>query len=135
MKKVLVGTFYILQGIGNFILGLSTSVEGSYGAPGGVLAGLEIMIKTFLVFVSCLSLITALILFLKLEDWSLNVGIITSAFFCMFYGWMALISYNNLVRPHDITRSAFWLMISIIIVVLNALAPFFLYSLTKNKSV
>jgi len=134
MKKILLGTFYTLQGLGNLILGLFF-IKGGRGAIG---VAIDIVIKPTILFVSCLSLFTALTLFLprarklRREGWSLFLGIVTSVLFGMFYVWIALISYSEIVR-HYSSYAAIVLLISLIIVVLNTVSVFFLYELTSNK--
>jgi len=126
MKKLSVSTFYTMQGLGNLILGFYTRVDGSYGAPGGGLAGLENTIRSVLFFASCLSLVTALVLSLRLEDWALPLGEITSVFFGLFYGYLLILQAPITV----VVR-----LLSLLIVVLNAVSVFFLYDLSKNKSI
>ena len=68
MKKIFVGTFYILQGVGHFTIFVFPSIVR--GINGGGMAGLEIMIRYYFVLASCLSFLTALLLF-----WGANTGL------------------------------------------------------------
>jgi len=117
MKKVLLGVFYTLQGLGNLVLGLFF-VSGGLGGGG---FAMEIIIRSFLVFVSCLSLFTSLTLFLRLEKWAQTSGKVSSVLFGAFYVWMAFISYSEIARQYYI-NAVLWLLISIVIVALNVVS-------------
>jgi hypothetical protein len=130
MKKILLGTFYTLQGLGNLILGLFFPFTGSRGQ---IAWAIDVFIRPSILFVSCLSLFIALTLFLpRARELSRVLGIVTTVLFGFFYGWMALISYSEIVR-HYSSYAAIVLLISLIIVILNAVSFFFLYKLTNNK--
>ena len=129
MKKILLGTFYTLQGLGNLILGLFF-IKGGRGAIG---VAIDIVIKPTILFVSCLSLFIALTLFLpRARELSRVLGIVTSVLFGFFYGRMALIGYSRIVEQYS-SRDAIVLLLCLIIVILNAVSFFFLYKLTSNK--
>jgi len=135
MKKILLGTFYTLQGLGNLILGFFFPIKG---ARGQIAFAIDIFIRPSILFVSCLSLFIALTLFLpqarklRREGWSLVLGMFTSVLFGMFYGLAALFVYSEIMR-HYSSYAAIVLLISLIIVVLNTVSVFFLYKLTSNK--
>lgn len=78
---MLVGTFYALQGFGNLMFGLFL-VEGGSGGVGYFIG---IAVKGFIVFASCLSLFTALVLFLRRENWARIFGIVSSVLLGLFY--------------------------------------------------
>jgi len=122
--KVLLIAFYTVQGIGNFMLGLAVRVDVSPGGPGGFAVGMEIMIKSFLVFASCLSLFTALVLFLRREDWALVLGIVSSVLFSLFYGLLAIFQ-----APIAIVVR----LLCLVIVFLNVVSIFFLASLESGR--
>ena len=124
IEKVLLIAFYTVQGIGNFMLGLAVRVDVSPGGSGGVAAGMENMIKSFLVFASCLSLFTALTLFLRREDWAQPLGIVSSVLFSLFYGLLAVLQ-----APIAIVVR----LLCLVIVVLNAVSIFFLASLKSGR--
>ena len=124
IEKVLLIAFYTVQGIGNFMLGLAVRVDVSSGGSGGVAAGMENMIKSFLVFASCLSLFTALTLFLRREDWAQPLGIVSSVLFSLFYGLLAVLQ-----APIAIVVR----LLCLVIVVLNAVSIFFLASLKSGR--
>jgi len=139
MRKILLGAFYALQGLGNLIFALFIfGLEGSEGAPGGGITGLEIMTKTFLEVVSCLSLLTALTLFMlqarkiRSEKWSLVLGMLTSVFFGLFYLFLALMGYSAIGGQYS-SLAAIVLLLSLIILVLNAVSVVFLFELSNNK--
>jgi len=125
MKRILLGTFYTLQGIGNLTFGLLALISDYIF---GFLIGAPLALA------SCLSFFTALLLFLRREDWALAWGTLSSVLFIFFYGLMARNVYDNIVRGyHPRHYAILWLMVSLIIVVLNVVAIFFLYSLAKDK--
>jgi len=128
MKNVLMGSFYTLQGLGNLVLGLFF-IRGGLGG-GGFAA--EIFTKGFLLFTSGLSLLTALTLFSRRKKWAQVPGLVSSFFFCMFYVSMAFTSYSVIVRQYYLS-AAIWLMLSILIVILNAVCVLFLYIHIENK--
>ncbi len=124
MKKVLLGAFYTLQGLCNLILGWQSLTHN--GTP-----QIVIPMGLFLVFASCLSLFAALTLFLRREVLAESWGIISSFLFILFYGWIALISYSGIMR-HYYSRAAIVLLLSMVIVVLNAASILSLYEGTKK---
>ena len=120
--KWIIGAFYILQGLGNLILRLYIRVDVAPGGSGGAAAGMEILIKSFLLFVSCLSLLTALTLFLRREDWAQVFGVVSSVLFGMFYGFLAILPVFIVVR-----------LLSLVIVILNVVSFFFLEIENENR--
>jgi len=131
MRKILLGAFYALQGLGNLVMALL--ITGSRPV------GLEMMVKAFLGVASCLSLLTALSLFLPRvreftrEDLPFVFGFWTSVLFGLFYGFMALIGYSHVVQQYY-SRDAIVLLLSLIIVVLNAVSVWLLAILYINKT-
>jgi hypothetical protein len=129
MKRILVGAFYALQGLVNLVMALFL---------GSRVVGLEMMIKAFLGVASCLSLLTALTLFspqahkLGREDSPLFFGLVTSVLFGLFYVWMTLIGYSHVVEQYS-SRDAIVLLLSLIIVVLNAVSVSLLTISYRNK--
>ena len=113
--KWIIGAFYTLQGLGNLILGLYIRVDVAPGGSGGVAAGMENMIKSSLAFASCLSLLTALTLFLRREDWALVLGVVSSVLFSMFYGFLVVLQ-----APIAIVVR----LLCLVIVILNAVSTF-----------
>ena len=123
IKKVWLIAFYILQGLGNIIRGLFFVKVDAF-PHGTVAVGMEIMIRSFLIFVSCLSLLTALFLFLRREDWALVLGIMSSVLFILFYGVLAIFQWPIAI----IVRLIYWA-----IVVLNTVSMFVLASLKSGR--
>jgi uncharacterized membrane protein len=133
IQKVLVGLFYALQGLIHVWLFFIIRVVGSLGAPGGVLYGLEIMIRSYFVLASCFSLLTVLTLFLKREERALNLGIITLVLFGLFYGFDVIARYYDIARGYYISYTVTRLLLSLIIVVLNVVSVFGLFSIVKEE--
>lgn len=120
-KEVFLSSFYTLQGLGNLILALFViRVDVARGGAGGVAAGMEFMIKCFLVFVSSLSFLTALTLSVGLEEWAPVLGIACSVLFSLFYGFLVLL-------PITVVRLA-----SLLIVFLNVISIFLLQESTEE---
>jgi len=128
MKKVLIGAFYALQGLGNLVIGLFFTSGGLGG--GGFFV--EILIKNFLLLASCLSVFTALTLFLKREKWAQEFGRASSFLFGSFYAWMALGSLS-VIAPQYYIEVAILLLLSTLIVALNIVSVFFLHACVRNK--
>ena len=128
MKRMLLGAFYTLQGIGNLTFAFLLFIS-----PGGRPAGIGFIIGALPFLASIFSLIAAFELFKKREDWGSSMGKLSSVLFIFFYGWMVRNAYDNIVRGYHVYHYAILLMVSLIIVVLNALSIFFLYEGTKNR--
>jgi hypothetical protein len=128
MKKVLVGTFYTLQGVGNLIFALSFFTSGGDPRVGFALG-------FFLLLPSISSLLAVLLLFLRREDWALAWGKLSSVLFIFFYGLMVRNAYDNIVRGITFTITLFWLIVSLIIVVLNVVSVFGLYNFAESKRI
>jgi len=140
MRKTLLGSFYALQGLGNLIDALFIfRLEGGEGAPSGGITGLGMMIKTLLGVASCLSLLTALTLFLlqarklKHEDWAFVLGFWTSVFVGFYYLFLAVLGYSAIGGQYSSLAAYIVLLLAITMLVLNAVSVFFLYELTNNK--
>ncbi len=128
MKKVLVGTFYTLQGVGNLIFALSFFTSGGDPRVGFALG-------FFLLVPSFSSLLAVLLLFLRREDWAVAWGKLSSVLFIFFYGLMVRNAYDNIVRGITFTITLFWLIVSLIIVVLNVVSVFGLYNFAGSKRI
>ncbi len=124
MKKILLGAFYASQGVGNLVLGL-LFIRGGLGV-GGVFV--DIFLRPLFVAVSCLSLLAALSLFLRRENLAQVFGEVSSVFFCMFYGMVAvgLSSYPYIGLSQSFLASIMLILLSIVIIVLNVLSVFVL---------
>jgi hypothetical protein len=124
MQKVLIGAFYTLQGLGSLALGLFIG-----GVPGGGGFAMEILIKAFLVFASCLSLFTALTLFLRRTNWARLLGDASSILLGVFYAWTAFgiaeaIALGSLRMTEQYLIGIVWILASTIIAVLNLIIMF-----------
>jgi len=133
MKKLLVGTFYILQGICHLILFVFPIRVGA--TNGGGMAGLEIMLRGFFALVCGFSLLTGLLLFLEKKDLALRLGFTASVLFILFWGISIIDSYYSIVLGHYVYHYSILLMISLIIVVLNVVSVFGLFSIAKEKRI
>ncbi len=139
MKKVLVGTFYVLQGICHLIVFVFLIIVTGFN--GGSMAALEAMIGVFGLnyfgLASGLSFLTALLLFLKRKDLALRLGITGSGLLILFYGFLITMSYPFIVLGYypSVYHYSIFLMISLIIVVLNVVSVFGLYRLAKDKRI
>jgi len=127
MKRKLLGAFYTLQGLSNFVLTLFFITGGAGG--GGFFA--EILVKGFLLLASCLSVFAALTLFLKRDNWARVLGGISSFFFGAFYMEIALMSYSGITQKYY-SGAAIGLLLSISIVLLNAVSFFSLYKMREK---
>lgn len=126
MKKALLKLFYALQGIGSLTVGLLFLIS-----PGGRPYGIGIIVGAPLVFASFFSLLTVWALSSGREDSAPSLGTTSSLLFILYFGWWIRISYDYIVRgDYDYVIS---LLLSILFVVLNALAILLLYVGTKNK--
>jgi len=138
MKKVLVGTFYILQAICHLIVFVfPIRVRGFNG---GGMAGLEIMIRYYFALASCLSILAALLLFLGLKYWACNylakyAGIASSSLFILFYVFLITGSSSNIQMGYYVYHYSILLMVSLIIVVLNVVSMIGLYSFVESKRI
>lgn len=128
MNKLLPSVFYTFQGLGNLVFGLFF-ISGGLGG-GGLAMG--IMIKSFLVFASLLSLFTALVLFLGRKDWTLTFGQVSSVLFGAFYAWMAFGSFEEFARQPN-GGAALFLLLCAAIVVLNV--AFFSFLSKKSQGI
>ena len=123
MKKIFVGTFYILQGVGHFTIFVFPSIVR--GINGGGMAGLEIMIRYYFVLASCLSFLTALLLFLGSKHWAYNylakyLGVTSSSLFMLFHGLLIVVSYSNVfIEGYYVYHYFILLIVSLLIIVLN----------------
>jgi hypothetical protein len=126
MKRILIGLFYTLQGIGNlvFAIGAFTS-DPKFG----------IGIGFFLLVPSIFSFITVWKLFQRKIDQTRAWGIVVSIFFILFYGIFVNDSYSSIVRGMYVYHYFVLLMISLLIIVLNVVAVLCLFSIVKNKHV
>lgn len=138
LKKILVGTFYALQGLGHLIYALFIfRIESAHG--GGGVAGLEIMTRTFLEVTSCLSLLTALSLFLprarelRREDRSVVLGTVTSVLFGWYYGWWMVLIGNTYIVKQYYSPAVIVLLLMLMIVVLNVVSVWLLAILYRNR--
>ena len=136
IERMLVGIFYTLQGFGNLLFGLL--VKGGLGGVGYIM---EIAVKGFLVFASCLSLVTALLLFLRRENWARVFGIVSSVLLGLFYFSIAFgiaeffafgIAQQVAQQYYSATAG---LLLSVAIVFLNVVSVIFLNRIVKNKNV
>lgn len=126
MKQMLLGVFYTLQGFGHFVYALILRVDVSFGGSGGVAYGLEIMFKGFFLFTSCLSLFTALTLFLRRKALAKLFGSISSLLLILFYVWMALAVFSGIIQGYYPCVAILPLLFAMTIVALNAMSMFFL---------
>jgi len=139
MKKVLVGTFYVLQGICHLIVFVFSIIVTGFNR--GSIAALGITIGFFGLnyfgLASGLSFLTALLLFLKRKDLALRLGITGSGLLILFYGFLITMSHPYIVLGYypSVYHYCIFLMISLIIVVLNVVSVFGLYRLAKDKRI
>jgi hypothetical protein len=126
MKKVLVGLFYIVQGIGNliFVIGAFTS-DPKFG----------IGIGFFLLLPSIFSVLPVWELLKKKIAKALQWGFYASVLFMLFWGIRIVGSYNSIVFGYHVYHYTILLMISLIIVVLNVAAVLGLFSFARNKRI
>jgi len=133
---MLLGAFYILQGFGNLLFGLLVT-----GGLGGVGYFMGIAVKGFLVIVSCLSLFTALVLFIRRENWARVFGIVSSVLLGLFYFSIAFGIAEFLVFgiaqqvAQQYHNAAIGLILSVAIVLLNVVSVVFLNKIVKDKNV
>lgn len=126
VKKALLKLFYALQGIGSLTVGLLFLIS-----PGGRPYGIGIIFGAPLVFASFFSLSAAWSLSSGREDSAPSLGTTSSFLFILYFGWWIAISYYSIVEgDYDYVIS---LLLSVLFVVLNALAIFLLYVGTKKK--
>jgi len=139
MKKVLVGTFYVLQGICHLIVFVFPIIVTGFNR--GSIAALGITIGIFGLnyfgLASGLSFLTALLLFLKRKNLALRLGITGSGLLILFYGFLITMSHPYIVLGYypSVYHYCIFLMISLIIVVLNVVSVFGLYRLAKDKRI
>jgi hypothetical protein len=132
MKRVLVGLFYTLQGLIHLWLSLIVRVTGSEGS-GAALVGLEIMTRSFLVLASCFSFFTVFFLFLKRKSHALFWGLITSVLFNVFSAIGVMASCSAIASGYNVLYSVAMLLTSLIIMVLNAVSVFGLFSIADEE--
>jgi hypothetical protein len=128
MKRTLLGAFYFLQGLGNIAFGLFF-IRGGLGGGG---AFVDVFLRPLFVAVSCLSLLAALGLLLRRENLAQVSGELSSFFFCMFYGSVALSIYGY--RPSLSVSALIVFFLSIVIIVLNVLSIFVLRYKKEGRS-
>lgn len=133
MKKMLLGTFYLLQGLGNVILAVFfVHADVSYGGSGGVAYGLEIIWKGFLVCASLFSMAAAAALLFENKKWALILGTLSSTVFGSFYALITLLAYSAISGQNN-DNAATLLLASSLIVVLNVISALFLNLGSKGK--
>jgi hypothetical protein len=131
MKRTLLGTFYTLQGIGNLTFGLLALISDYI---------FGFLIAAPLALASCLSILTALLLFLGLKYWACNYlawysGIASSSLFILFYVFLITGSSSNIQMGYYVYHYSILLMVSLIIVVLNVVSMIGLYSFAESKRI
>ncbi len=127
--------FYAIQGVGRLVLGLFFVV----GGPGGGGFAMEVIIRGFLVFSSCLSLLTALTLYLRRGNWSQVLGEVSSLLLGGFYAWIAFGIAESIVFSAQQTTLQYYrtlaaLFLNILIVVLNGVSVLHLHGKAESKS-
>jgi len=128
MKRVLVGLSYGLQGIGNLALALFLF---SSLTPGGFAFGF------FLLVPSISSLVAVWFLFTSNVDptymYALGWGTLASALFIILYGILGRQAFSNIVRGYYVYENSIPLLVSSIVLVLNAVSIFGLFSIDKEE--
>jgi len=132
-KKSLIGLFYFLQGLGNLVLGLFyIRVDVSYGGSGGAAAGMEILIKSSLVFGSLFSFGAVLALCFEFKTLTKFCGVVSSLVFGLFYGAIGLL-LSSVIRSQFSLQTAGWLLLSVVLVILNLVAILSLIIIVSDK--
>ncbi len=126
MKRMLLSLFYTFQGLVNSWLGIRELIL--------MQASTDDIVSPFLWFflLSCLSVLTVLGLSKK-KLWYQLWGGLTSIVSIFFYAFLAYLGYYSMIRGYH--YYTIWLALGIVIVVLNVVSVFGLYSLAKDKHI
>ncbi len=131
-KKHLVSLFYFLQGLFNVWFGLFfVRVDVAPGGSGGFAAGMEIMMKSSLLFASVLSFALVLALYFEFEMASMFCGVVSSLISGLFWGFIGLV-LSWVIRSQFSLWTFFWFSLSLGIIVLNLVAVVFLIKVVRD---
>ncbi len=135
LKKQFIRASYLFQGLVNLAFALFFfHVDTSPGGSGGGITGLEIIIKLFLVFISCLSFITVLVLIFMGEASAKYWAVMTSSFYILFYETVTIFAVAG-VALGSLSLYATVLLTGVAVLFLNATSLYFLHEILRDQRI
>jgi len=134
LRRQFIRASYLFQGLINLVFALFfVRLDVSPGGSGGGITGLEIVVKSFLVFVSGLSFLTALILIFRGESSAKYWATMTSFFYILFYEATTIFAFAGVaLGNYSLFITA--LIIGVAILFLNVTSLYFLHKILRNPA-
>jgi len=121
MKRILIGLFYALQGICNFVFAIDAFTSDP---KFGIGIGFFLLLPTILSFVTVWKLVQRKI------DQTRALAIAVSVFFIFMH-----ICYSNILLGYYVHQYFVLLIVLLLIIVLNVVAVLGLFSFARNKRI